>query len=315
MESWNAATGIRAGSKSSDRVPTAIENRKVPVREGFGGAKSGLTEFSAVRAYNPYPGRAMCIGERPAAALLAFVAEQIDVLPDSIFGPRNCFAARTTGPNWNHCRASAIDAFASCFRRNCVNYFLTSHKYTTSTACLKVQPLLNLPSSPVRFLRNLRSRAWLTFAPGKAGNVSVARSLPLRANLVTALACIAMLGLTVGIEWRARDSQVRETEAYLVNLASSLSQDAEDTIDISDTALTGTLTRLETDGTSPEVLALLNRKLAAQIALTTRIKDIIVLVPSVIDSAVKSRIDALAMTEPIRDKETDRQEVHCQVER
>ena len=39
------------------------------------------------------------------------------------------------------------------------------------------------------------------------------------------------------------------------------------------------------------------------------------LVPPVIDSAVELRIDALAMTEPIRDKETDRQEVHCQTER
>ena len=39
------------------------------------------------------------------------------------------------------------------------------------------------------------------------------------------------------------------------------------------------------------------------------------LVPYVIDSAVKLRIDALAMTEPIRDKETDRQEVYRQAER
>jgi hypothetical protein len=37
-----------------------------------------------MRCYLRYPGRAMRIGERPAAALLAFVAEQIDVLPESI---------------------------------------------------------------------------------------------------------------------------------------------------------------------------------------------------------------------------------------
>ena len=52
-ESWSAATGIQAGSKSSDRAPPAIENRKAPAREGFGEAKSGLAEFSAVRAYTP----------------------------------------------------------------------------------------------------------------------------------------------------------------------------------------------------------------------------------------------------------------------
>lgn len=39
------------------------------------------------------------------------------------------------------------------------------------------------------------------------------------------------------------------------------------------------------------------------------------LVPQSFDSAVKLRIDALAMTEPIRDKKTDRQEVHRQTER
>ncbi|MGD0103513.1 MAG: hypothetical protein ABSC06_05690, partial [Rhodopila sp.] len=52
-ERWNAVTGIQAGSKSLDRAPPAIENRKVPARGAFGGAKSGLTEFSAVRAYTP----------------------------------------------------------------------------------------------------------------------------------------------------------------------------------------------------------------------------------------------------------------------
>ena len=37
-----------------------------------------------MRCYLRYPGRAMRAGERPPAALLAFVAEQIDVLPESI---------------------------------------------------------------------------------------------------------------------------------------------------------------------------------------------------------------------------------------
>ena len=37
-----------------------------------------------MRCYLRYPGRAMRVGERPPAALLVFVAEQIDVLPESI---------------------------------------------------------------------------------------------------------------------------------------------------------------------------------------------------------------------------------------
>ena len=52
-----------------------------------------------------------------------------------------------------------------------------------------------------------------------------------------------------------------------------------------------------------------------QIALTVLNIISAILVPYVIDSAVKLRIDALAMTEPIRDKETDRQEVYRQAER
>ena len=40
--------------------------------------------YALMRCYLRYPGRAMRIGERPPTALLAFVAEQIDVLPASI---------------------------------------------------------------------------------------------------------------------------------------------------------------------------------------------------------------------------------------
>jgi Domain of unknown function (DUF4158) len=40
--------------------------------------------YALMRCYLRHPGRAMRIGERPPTALLAFVAEQIDVLPASI---------------------------------------------------------------------------------------------------------------------------------------------------------------------------------------------------------------------------------------
>ena len=40
--------------------------------------------YALMLCYLRYPGRALRVGERPAAALLAFVAEQIDVLPESI---------------------------------------------------------------------------------------------------------------------------------------------------------------------------------------------------------------------------------------
>ncbi len=40
--------------------------------------------YALMRCYLRYPGRAMRMNGRPPAALLAFVAEQIDVLPTSI---------------------------------------------------------------------------------------------------------------------------------------------------------------------------------------------------------------------------------------
>jgi TnpA family transposase len=40
--------------------------------------------YAVMRCHLRYPGRAIRIGERPPGALLAFVAEQIDVLPESI---------------------------------------------------------------------------------------------------------------------------------------------------------------------------------------------------------------------------------------
>ena len=40
--------------------------------------------YALMLCYLRYPGRPLRAGERPPAALLAFVAEQIDVLPDAI---------------------------------------------------------------------------------------------------------------------------------------------------------------------------------------------------------------------------------------
>jgi hypothetical protein len=91
------------------------------------------------------------------------------------------------------------------------------------------------------------------------------------------LACLIMLGLQGWIEWEARTAQARETETSLANLASSLTQHAADTIEAVDTALVGLVERLETDGTSPEALAHLDRKLAAQAAEGTRCRNVVIL--------------------------------------
>jgi hypothetical protein len=43
-----------------------------------------VSAYALMLCYLRYPGRALRAGERPPAALLAFVAEQIGVFPESI---------------------------------------------------------------------------------------------------------------------------------------------------------------------------------------------------------------------------------------
>jgi len=105
------------------------------------------------------------------------------------------------------------------------------------------------------------------------------RSLPLRPAIIIAFACLLMPALQGWIEWSARTDQVRETKATVVNLASSLVQHAEDTFEVADTTVLDLVERLETDGTSPLVLAQIDRKLVAQIAAEPRYRAINVLGP------------------------------------
>ena len=87
---------------------------------------------------------------------------------------------------------------------------------------------------------------------------------------------LILLGGTLWREWVARDVQVRETNGFLVNLASSLLQNADDTIELADTVLVGLVERLEADGTSPAALARLDLLLASQVRVLPRIRDFIV---------------------------------------
>jgi PAS domain S-box-containing protein len=93
------------------------------------------------------------------------------------------------------------------------------------------------------------------------------------------LACLAILGLQARAELAARADKVQETEQSLATLASSLTQQAEDTIEIADTALLGVVQQVESAGTSPEALARLDRMLAARAAERPRFRDITVLGP------------------------------------
>ena len=98
--------------------------------------------------------------------------------------------------------------------------------------------------------------------------------MAVRPTLLIGLTCVLILALQAWIEWNAYGIQIQETKSSVINLASSLLQQAEDTIEIADTAVLDLVERLETDGTSSTVLAQIDSKLAAQIAAKPRYRAI-----------------------------------------
>ena len=107
-------------------------------------------------------------------------------------------------------------------------------------------------------------------------NLLRGRSLSFPTAILTLLVCVMLLGLTTWREWVARNVQMHEVNTALVNLASSLSQHAEDTVEVADTALIGIIARLETDGISPTALERLDRLLLMRSAALPRVRDFVV---------------------------------------
>jgi PAS domain S-box-containing protein len=115
------------------------------------------------------------------------------------------------------------------------------------------------------------------FAQWRRRRVRAGGRQPLWHVVGITLACLSILGLQARSELGARAGQVQEIENSLATLASSLTQQAEDTIEIADTALVGVVQQVESAGTSPEALARLDRMLAARAATRPRFRDIAVL--------------------------------------
>ena len=90
------------------------------------------------------------------------------------------------------------------------------------------------------------------------------------------LACVMLLGLTTWREWEARRVELHDVNTAVVNLARSLSQHADDTVEMADTALVGLVERLETDGTLPAALARLDRFLVMRNAALPRVRDFVI---------------------------------------
>ena len=76
--------------------------------------------------------------------------------------------------------------------------------------------------------------------------------LPLRAAAFVALTYVGIVALNGWREWVSRDMELKHAEVEMGNLARSLTQHAEDTVEVAETMLVGIVSGLETDGTNPE---------------------------------------------------------------
>lgn len=79
--------------------------------------------------------------------------------------------------------------------------------------------------------------------------------LPLRAAAFVVLTCATILGVSGWREWAARDAVLKGAETEMANVARSLTQHAEDSLDLLDTGVVGVVSRLEMDGTDPATIA------------------------------------------------------------
>jgi diguanylate cyclase (GGDEF)-like protein/PAS domain S-box-containing protein len=100
--------------------------------------------------------------------------------------------------------------------------------------------------------------------------------LPLWVAGFVALACIAILALSVWREGESRKADLRHAEVEVANLARSLAQHAEDTFELADTILAGMVDRMEVGGTTPDGLEKIQAFLKARKYNRQRIRGIFV---------------------------------------
>ncbi|MGY3079960.1 diguanylate cyclase (GGDEF)-like protein/PAS domain S-box-containing protein [Bradyrhizobium sp. LM6.10] len=101
--------------------------------------------------------------------------------------------------------------------------------------------------------------------------------LPLRAAAFVALTCAAILGLSGWREWAARDAVLKGAETEMANVARSLTQHAEDSLDLLDSGVVGVVSRLEMDGTEPATVAKLRTLLEARKKAMERVHSLAII--------------------------------------
>ena len=97
------------------------------------------------------------------------------------------------------------------------------------------------------------------------------KRLPLRAAAFVALVCVVIVGMSGWREWSSREARLKVVEVQMSNLARSLTQHAEDTVELAETLLVGIVSGLETDGAKPDKIAriqtILNRRRNAEVLI------------------------------------------------
>lgn len=101
--------------------------------------------------------------------------------------------------------------------------------------------------------------------------------LPLRAAAFVALTCVTILGVSGWREWAARDAVLRGAETEMANVARSLTQHAEDSLDLLDSGVVGVVSRLEMDGAGPATIAKLRTLLDARKKAIERIHGLAII--------------------------------------
>lgn len=101
--------------------------------------------------------------------------------------------------------------------------------------------------------------------------------LPLRAAAFVVLTCVAILGVSGWREWAARDAVLKGAETEMANVARSLTQHAEDSLDLLDSGVVGVVSRLEMDGAGPVTIAKLRNLLDARKKAMERVHSLAII--------------------------------------
>src|SRR5215831_18015970 len=124
------------------------------------------------------------------------------------------------------------------------------------------------------------------------------RRLPLLAAAFVVLTCTTILGISGWREWSSREALLRGAEAEMANVARSLNQHAEDSLDLLDSGVVGVVSRLEMDGTDPATIAKFNNVFEALKKAIDRVHSF-----AIVDSQGKWMTPSGAMTSTLSDDE------------